>query len=149
MSGSDDRVRTARSLLLRAVESLGNGSTRSLKTNSENTSPQLQLANHDASGGRGVQREPAYESAAISTPTSKATTSAVAKRNRLFNFDTRGWFRGGSTPQTNKIVGPGTEPLLLRLWHRPSRFRSFGRRFRFATADVVALEVGVDIAADS
>ena len=54
------------------------------------------------------------------------------------------------TPQTNKIVGPGTEPLLLlRLWHRASRFRSFGRRFRSATTDVVALEVGVDIAADS
>ena len=82
MSGSDDRVRTARSRLLRAVESLGNESTRPLETNSENTSPQLQLANHDASGGRGVQREPAYESAAISTPTSKATTSAVAERNR-------------------------------------------------------------------
>ena len=72
MSGSDDRVRTDRSLLLRAVESLGNGSTRPLETNSENTSSRLQLANHDASGGRGVQREPAYESAAISTPTSKA-----------------------------------------------------------------------------
>ena len=71
MSGSNDRVRTARSLLLRAVESLGNGSTRPLETNSENTSPRLQLANHDASGGCGVQREPAYESAAISTPTSK------------------------------------------------------------------------------
>ena len=84
MSGSDDRVRTARSLLLRAVESLGNGSTRPLETNSENTSPRLQLANHYASCGRGVQREPAYESAAISTPTS--TTSAVAERNRLFNF---------------------------------------------------------------
>ena len=79
MSGSDDRVRTARSLLLRTVESLGNGSTRPLEANSENTSPRLQLANHDASGGRGVQREPAYESAAISTPTSKATTSAVAE----------------------------------------------------------------------
>ena len=68
MSGSNDRVRTARSLFLHAVENLGNGSTRSLETNSENTSPRLQLANHDASGGRGVQREPAYESAAISTP---------------------------------------------------------------------------------
>ena len=54
MSGSDDRVRMARSLLLRAVESLGNGSTRPLETNSENTSPRLQLANHDASGGRGL-----------------------------------------------------------------------------------------------
>ena len=82
MSGSDDRVRTARSLLLRAVESLGNGSTRPLQTNSENMSPRLQLANHGASGRRGVQREPAYESAAISMPTSKATTSAVAERNR-------------------------------------------------------------------
>ena len=74
MSGSDGRVRTARSLLLRAVESSGNGSTRPLKTNSENTSPRLQLANHDASGGCGVQREPAYES---------------AERNRLFNFGLR------------------------------------------------------------
>ena len=71
------------------MESLGNGSTRSLETNLENTSPRLQLANHDAPGGRGVQREPAYESAAISTPTSKATTSAVAERNRLFNFGFR------------------------------------------------------------
>ena len=53
MSGSDDRVRMARSLLLRAVESLGNGSTRPLETNSEKMSPRLQLANHDASGGRG------------------------------------------------------------------------------------------------
>ena len=86
MSGSDDLVRTARSILLRTVESLGNGSTRPLETNSENTNPQLQLANHDASGGHGVQRETAYESAAISTPTSEATTSAVAERNRLFNF---------------------------------------------------------------
>ena len=68
---------------------MGNGSTRPLETNSETTSPRLQLANHDASGGRGVQREPAYESAAISTPTSKATTSAVAERNRLFNFGFR------------------------------------------------------------
>ena len=57
-----------------------------IETNSENRSPQLQLANHDAPGGRGVQREPAYESAATSTPTSKATTSAVVERNRLFNF---------------------------------------------------------------
>ena len=73
-----------------------------------------------------MQREPAYESASISTPTSKATTSTVAERNRLFNFETRGWFRGGSTQQTNKIVGLGTEPLLLRLWQRASRFRSFG-----------------------
>ena len=71
MSGSDDRVRTARSLLLRAVESLGNGSTRPLETNSENTNPRLQLANHDASGGRGVQREPAYESDASSVPKTK------------------------------------------------------------------------------
>ena len=101
MSGSDDRVRTARSLLLRAVESLGNGSTRRLKTNSENTRPRLQLANHDASGGRGVQREPAYESAAISTPTSKATTSAVAERNRLFNFGLR---RSSATP-TRCMIG--------------------------------------------
>ena len=53
-----------------------------------NTNPRLHLANRDASGGRRVQREPADESAAISTPTctSKATASAVAERNRLFNF---------------------------------------------------------------
>ena len=37
-------------------------------------------------GGRGVQRDPASESAAISTPTSEATTFAVAERNCLFNF---------------------------------------------------------------
>ena len=48
-----------------------------------------QLANRDTSGGRGVQREHADESAAISTPTSKATTSAVAEQNRLFNFGFR------------------------------------------------------------
>ena len=102
MSGSDDHVRTARSLLLRAVESLGNGSTRPLETNSENTSPRLQLANHDASGGRGVQREPAYESAAISTPTSKATTSAVAERNRLFKF---GFRRSSATPTRCIMIG--------------------------------------------
>ena len=71
MSGSDDHVITARSLLLSAVESLGNGSTRPLETNLENMGPRLQLANHDAPGGRRVQHEPAYESAAISTPTSK------------------------------------------------------------------------------
>ena len=110
MWGSDDRVRTARSLLLRAVESLGNGSTRPLETNSENTSPQLQL---DASGGRGVQREPAYESAAISTPTSKATTSAVAERNRLFNFG----FRHSSATPTRCIMIGKLKPMarLLRV----------------------------------
>ena len=102
MSGSDDRVRTARSLLLRAVEF-----------------------------GQWIH---------------------TATRITLHRV------RGGSTPQTNEIVGPGTEPL-LRLWHRASKFRFFfaderqkpklNRRFRSATADVVALEVGVDIAADS
>ena len=48
LSDSKDRVRTARSLLLRAVESLGNGSTP-LEANSENANPRLQLANRDAS----------------------------------------------------------------------------------------------------
>ena len=67
MSGSDDHVRTDRSLLL---------PTRNQPGEYE---PSAQLANHDAPGGRGVQREPAYESAAISTPTSKATTFAVAE----------------------------------------------------------------------
>ena len=86
MSNMDDRVRVARSLLLCAVESLGNASILSLKTNSENTSPWLQLANHDAAGGHGVQRAPAYESAAITMPTPKATTSTVAEQNHLFNF---------------------------------------------------------------
>ena len=38
---------------LRAVESLGNGSTP-LEANSENADPRLQLVNRDASGGRGV-----------------------------------------------------------------------------------------------
>ena len=113
MSGSDDRVRTARSLLLRAVESLGNGSTRPLETNSENTSPRLQLANHDATGGRGVQREPAYESAAISTPTSKATTSAVAEGNRLFNF---GFRRSSAKRSKSASSVPKTKKKRLSTW---------------------------------
>ena len=113
MSGSDDRVRTARSLLLRAVESLGNGSTRPLETNSENTNPRLQLANQDASGGRGVQREPAYESAAISTPTSEATTSAVAERNRLFNF---GFRRSSGKRSKYASSVPKTKKKRLGTW---------------------------------
>ena len=50
------------------MEGLGNGSTP-LEANSENVNPRLQLANHDASGGCGVQREPADESVAIYMPT--------------------------------------------------------------------------------
>ena len=88
------------------MESLGNGSTRPLETNSENTSPRLQLANHDASGGRGVQREPTY----VDFLAEHAYVDLLADEQRK--------------PKLN-------------------------RRFRSATADVVALEVGVDIAADS
>ena len=68
------------------VEGLSNGSTWPLETNPENKSPRLQFANHDAPGGRGVQRELAYESVAISTPTSEATTSSVTEQNPPLQF---------------------------------------------------------------
>ena len=86
MLGLHDHVRTARSLLSRVVEGLSNGSTWPLETNPENKSPRLQFANHDAPGGRGVQRELAYESVAISTPTSEATTSSVTEQNPPLQF---------------------------------------------------------------
>ena len=81
--------------------------------------------------------------------TSKATTSAVAERNRrpkdrnLLALCQRRR-RRGSVPGPTILFVCGVLPP--RNHPRVSKLK---RRFRSATADVVALEVGVDIAADS
>lgn len=106
---TDERVKAARSLLLRAVESLDNHGT--LSTENRSSQPQL----HAHSSGSALRETPITQPTPLTAPaaiSSSNSTVLATERNRLFNFG----FRRSSAKRTAYNQPTKSKKKRLHTW---------------------------------